>query len=92
MAVHKPGRLQPGARLGVIAPAGSVESTALEAGIAALRAQGYDVELGASVYEQKGYLAGTADRRAAELVSFFRRDDIAAIFCARGGFGSIQTL
>lgn len=92
MAVHKPGRLKPGARIGVIAPAGSVQSGALQAGIAALRAEGFEVALGASVYEQKGYLAGAADKRAADLDSFFRRDDIDAIFCARGGFGSIQTL
>ena len=92
MAVHKPGRLKPGALIGVIAPASSVQSSALQAGIAALRAEGFEVELGASVYEQKGYLAGNADKRAADLDSFFRRDDIDAIFCARGGFGSIQTL
>jgi len=92
LAVHKPGRLQPGALIGVVAPASSVETSALQAGIVALRAEGFEVELGASVYEQKGYLAGTADRRAADLDSFFRRDDIDAIFCARGGFGSIQTL
>jgi muramoyltetrapeptide carboxypeptidase len=84
--------LKPGALIGVIAPASSVQSSALQAGIAALRAEGFEVELGASVYEQKGYLAGTADKRAADLDSFFRRDDIDAIFCARGGFGSIQTL
>ena len=92
MAVHKPRRLKPGALIGVIAPASSVESRALQAGVAALRAEGFEVEIGASVYEQKGYLAGSADKRAADLDGFFRRDDIDAIFCARGGFGSIQTL
>ena len=92
MAVHKPRRLKPGALIGVIAPASSVESGALQTGIAALKAEGFEVEIGASVYEQKGYLAGSADKRAADLDRFFRRDDIDAIFCARGGFGSIQTL
>ena len=92
LAVHKPRRLKPGALIGVIAPASSVESRALQAGIAALKAEGFEVEIGASVYKQKGYLAGSADKRAADLDGFFRRDDIDAIFCARGGFGSIQTL
>jgi len=37
-------------------------------------------------------MAGDAAARARDLVSFFRRGDIDAIFCARGGFGSIQIL
>ena len=92
MAVHKPPRLEPGARIGIVAPAGSVEQAALEAGIAALRAEGFEVEIGAHVLARDGYLAGAAAERAADLLEFFRRGDIAAILCARGGFGSIQLL
>ena len=92
MAVHKPARLRPGGRIGVIAPAGSVAPAALESGVEAISAEGFVVELGAGVYEQKGYLAGDKARRAAELHGFFQRSDINAIFCARGGFGSIQLL
>ena len=33
-----------------------------------------------------------AESRARDLLNFFQRDDIAAIFCARGGFGSVQLL
>jgi muramoyltetrapeptide carboxypeptidase len=90
--VHKPRRLRPGARIGVVAPAGSVESESLEAGIAAIRAEGFEVELSKRVFECKGYLAGAAEERAKDLLDFFRRTDIDAIFCARGGFGSIQML
>ena len=92
MAVHKPPRLKPGARIGVVAPAGSVEPIALRAGVEAIRAEGFEVELGAGIYAQNGYLAGGAQEHAEDLLSFFRRRDIAAIFCARGGFGSIQLL
>src|ERR1044071_8445697 len=92
LSVHKPPRLAPGARIGVIAPAGCVRPEVLQSGIAALAAAGFAVELGANVYREKGYLAGDAAMRAADLVSFFKRNDINAIFCARGGFGSIQLL
>jgi muramoyltetrapeptide carboxypeptidase len=92
LAVHKPARLAPGARIGVIAPAGYVRPEMLQSGIAALAAAGFAVELGANVYQEKGYLAGDAAMRAADLVGFFKRKDIDAIFCARGGFGSIQLL
>ena len=40
----------------------------------------------------KGYLAGDDEKRARDLEAFFCRPDIDAIFCARGGFGSIQLL
>lgn len=92
MAVHKPARLAPGARIGVIAPAGYVRPEMLHSGIAGLAAAGFAVELGANVYQEKGYLAGDAAMRAADLAGFFKRKDIDAIFCARGGFGSIQLL
>jgi muramoyltetrapeptide carboxypeptidase len=90
--VHKPARLKRGGRIGVVAPAGSVEPEALGAGIAAIRAEGFEVELSKGIFECKGYLAGAAKERANDLIDFFRRSDIDAIFCARGGFGSIQML
>ena len=45
-----------------------------------------------AVHDRKGYLAGDEKRRALELKNFFQRSDIDGIFCARGGFGSIQLL
>ena len=92
MVVNKPRRLRPGARVGIVAPAGCVERGPLEAGIAAIRAQGFEVELGPSLFARDGYLAGDAQQRARDLTDFFRRGDIHAIFCARGGFGSVQML
>lgn len=91
-AVNKPRRLVAGARIGVIAPAGCVDEQALEAGVQALRREGFEVELGRCIFARKGYLAGDAKDRAKDLIDFFQRDDIDAVFCARGGFGSVQML
>ncbi|HXG53105.1 MAG TPA: LD-carboxypeptidase [candidate division Zixibacteria bacterium] len=92
MAVNKPPRLVPGDRIGVVAPAGCVDPDALAAGVEALRREGFEVEVSPRAGEKKGYLAGDGRSRAEELLSYFGRGDIAAIFCARGGFGSIQLL
>lgn len=92
LAVHKPLRLKRGGRIGVVAPAGTIEQEPLELGIEAIRAEGFEVELAAHLFESKGYLAGDPKHRAEDLLEFFRRTDIDAIFCARGGFGSIQLL
>ena len=40
----------------------------------------------------QGYLAGDDEARAAELTTFFGRDDIDAIFCLRGGYGTLRIL
>ena len=77
--VHKPGRLKRGGRIGVLATAGIVEPKSLEAGIAAIRAEGFEVELSKRIFDGKGYLAGEPKERATELVDFFRRSDIDAI-------------
>ena len=90
--VHKPASLRRGGRIGIVAPAGCVESEDLAAGLAAIREQCFEVELAPGIHERKGYLAGSGEIRAQDLSAFFLRDDIDAIFCARGGFGSVQLL
>jgi muramoyltetrapeptide carboxypeptidase len=90
--IVKPARLRRGGRIGIVAPAGCVNGDDLATGIAAIRQQGFEVELAPGIHERKGYLAGPGELRAAELSAFFLRDDIDAIFCARGGFGSVQLL
>jgi len=64
----------------------------LLAGAQAIRNEGFAVEFARNIRQQKGYLAGEAYHRARDLTEFFQREDIAAIFCARGGFGSVQLL
>ena len=92
MNLLKPPPLRPGDTIGVIAPAGAVYEDLLARGVRALEASGFRVVLAEGILARKGYLAGTEQQRAETLAHFFERDDIAAIFCARGGFGSIQLL
>ena len=75
-----------------MATAGCVERDALLTGVQAIRDQGFEVELSARIFDSKGYLAGDERNRADDLINFFQRSDISAIFCARGGFGSAQLL
>jgi muramoyltetrapeptide carboxypeptidase len=89
---RKPARLREGDRIGVLAPAGCVQRDALFRGVEAIRDQGFEVELSPRVLDTKGYLAGDELNRADDLINFFQRTDINAIFCARGGFGSAQLL
>ena len=92
METIKPIALKKGDTIGVVAPAGSVQDDQLQAGVDALLRVGFRVELSDGIRERKGYLAGEKEKRAKGLEEFFVREDIRAIFCARGGFGSIQLL
>ena len=92
MVVHKPAPLKKGGRVGVVAPAGCVNDELLLAGVKALQQDGFQVELAPGVRDRKGYLAGDDEKRAQDLEGFFCRADLDAIFCARGGFGSVQLI
>ena len=92
MNLLKPPPLRPGDTIGVVAPAGAVYQDRLAKGVRALEARGFRVELAEGILARKGYLAGSQQQRARTLERFFVRDDISAVFCARGGFGSIQLL
>lgn len=86
--ILKPPPLRRGETIGIVAPASNVKRDELELGIARLRELGYEVVVGSSVYEQDLYFAGSAEARARDLIGMFERDDVRAIVCARGGYGS----
>jgi muramoyltetrapeptide carboxypeptidase len=93
MSLLLPPRLQPGARIGIIAPASPpIDTLRIEAGIDWLHSRGFEVERGVSVDARDGYLAGTDDIRFHDLQSMFADPGIAAIFCLRGGYGSGRLL
>ncbi|MCG8591655.1 MAG: LD-carboxypeptidase [Proteobacteria bacterium] len=79
--------LSPGARIGLAAPAGPVDETRLAEGEAQLRALGYEVRRRSDLTERSGYLAGSDERRAQELMDLVRDPDVGAIVCVRGGYG-----
>jgi muramoyltetrapeptide carboxypeptidase len=84
----KPPALRAGATIGIVAPASNVRQSELEAGCEALRHAGYHPFYFDSIFKQDLYFAGSAERRARELEDMFAREDVHAIVCARGGYGS----
>jgi muramoyltetrapeptide carboxypeptidase len=84
----KPRALLPGDKVGIVAPASNVKREMLEAGCDGLRRAGYEPFYFESILERDLYFAGSVKRRAQELEDMFVRDDVRAIICARGGYGS----
>jgi len=89
--VIRPPRLSPGDVVRVIAPSGPVPREAFLAGAAALRTR-YDVRYDDRVFERSGYLAGSDERRLAELAAALADPDARAIIMARGGYGLLRLL
>jgi|SRR5579872_1607712 muramoyltetrapeptide carboxypeptidase len=84
----KPPALRPGDTVGIVAPASNVNQADLEAGCEALRLAGYRPFYFDSILDRDLYFAGSLARRVRELEDMFRRDDVRAIVCARGGYGA----
>jgi muramoyltetrapeptide carboxypeptidase len=84
----QPRALRPGDKVGIVAPASNVKREVLEAGCDGLRRAGYEPFYLESILDRDLYFAGSVERRVRELEEMFLRDDIRAIVCARGGYGS----
>ncbi|MHC0431961.1 S66 peptidase family protein [Streptomyces sp. O3] len=86
----RPRRLAAGDRVAVVAPCGPVREDRLQAGLDVLR--GWDLEpiLAPHVLDahpEFDYLAGADADRARDLRDAWCDPDVAAVFCARGGYG-----
>jgi len=78
--------------IGIFAPSSPVESDRLGRGIRYLESHGYRTKTTKSCYASLNYLAGTGEERAADLMQLVNDPQVDAIFCTRGGFGSIMML
>lgn len=93
MMLPKP--LKPGACVGLIAPSSPVTPEEREDCVTQLKDMGFLPQLGEALGQDnnlRGYLAGNAADRAADVNRMFADPRIDGIFCVRGGYGSSQIL
>ncbi|AOR31159.1 LD-carboxypeptidase [Streptomyces fodineus] len=87
----RPERLAPGARVAVVATSGPVPEERLQAGLDVLRGWDLDPVVAPHVLDRHGelgYLAGSDAGRAADLQAAWCDPSVAAVMCARGGYGA----
>jgi len=84
----KPPALRKGDKVGIVASASNIKRELLERGCEGLRRLGYEPFYFDSILERDLYFAGSVERRTRELEEMFVREDVRAIICARGGYGS----
>jgi muramoyltetrapeptide carboxypeptidase len=89
-ALTRPRRLAAGDRVVVVSPSGPVPKDRLDIGCAILRGWGLDVVVAPhalDVHDRFGYLAGGDADRAGDLQDAWLDPSVAAVLCARGGYG-----
>ncbi|MET9408576.1 LD-carboxypeptidase [Streptomyces sp. NPDC002935] len=87
----RPARLAAGAGVAVVATSGPVPEERLGAGLDILRGWDLDPVVAPHVLDRHsefGYLAGTDADRAADFQAAWCDPDVAAVLCARGGYGA----
>ena len=88
----RPRSLRPGATIAVVAPAGPAREERAQAGLALLRDAGYSVRFVEPAAGPRPYLAGTDEARASSVADAIADPTVDAIWCLRGGFGTVRTL
>lgn len=85
--------LQPGDRLTVVSPSGSLRELAdLQKGVDIWRSWGYEVIFSQGYHNRFGYLAGTDQQRRQDLLHAWLDPQCKGILCSRGGYGSARLL
>ena len=89
----KPKALNLGDCIGIISPSSPVKQKVFEEGLKYLYSLGFKVKVGKYALEKsQGFLAGSQEQRLDDLHQMFQDATIHAIFCSRGGHGSLSLL
>lgn len=85
-----PPHLKPGDCVYITAPAKSIDQSAVDYAAHWLEKQGYRVQLSAHCVGQHHYFSGTDEQRRDDMQRAIDDPEIKAIWCARGGYGSVR--
>lgn len=86
-------RLQKGDTIGFIGPSGMVRTEgSIERAIEATEKMGFKVKRGISCGAVYGYLSGSDELRARDINDMFLDDEVDAIFCLKGGYGTMRMM
>ncbi|MEZ4757385.1 MAG: LD-carboxypeptidase [Flavobacteriales bacterium] len=92
MPVLIPPALRPGDTIAIVPTARAITVEELREGIALAESWGLKVKLGAGIGRKHFQQAGTAEERASDLQTALDDPTVRAIWCARGGYGTVHLL
>ncbi len=87
--IEQPPFLQKGDTIGIVCPAGYMAAEKAQTCIETLQAWGYKVKLGKTLGSNSTtYFAGTDEERLTDLQLMLDDDEVQAVLCGRGGYGT----
>ena len=87
-----PKKIKVGDKIGIISTARKINLEELTPAIKMLEIWGLQVVLGLNLFEVDNQFSGTVKQRTADLQAMIDDESIAAILCARGGYGTVQLI
>ncbi len=85
-----PDYLKKGSKIAIVAPARKISRNEIAAAVQWIEEKGFVAVYDDRLFAEYHQLAGDDDFRASVLQDYLDRDDIDAILCARGGYGTIR--
>jgi len=90
--MEKPQALKTGDKVGIISTARKISLEEVQPAINLLTDWGLEVVLGENLFAEDHQFAGTKVQRLADFQQALNNDEIKAVFCARGGYGTVQLI
>jgi muramoyltetrapeptide carboxypeptidase len=88
-----PPLLKQGDKVAIVAPAKKLSPVELDAAVAVVKSWGLRVSIGLHVHtNDHSYLSATDEKRLSDLQSAIDDDEVRAILCVRGGYGSTRII
>lgn len=88
--MFRPPYLHPGDKVALVSPAGAIDAGYISDAVTILRAWGLEPVIGTNALATYGYFAGTDEQRMHDMQWAMDSEEIRAIFCTRGGYGSMR--
>jgi muramoyltetrapeptide carboxypeptidase len=88
----RPPRLDPGARIALVAAAGPLPEGALDRAVRRVEEWGWEPVVGEHAGGRHGFLSAPDEQRAADLNAALRSDRVDGIWLLRGGYGTLRIL
>lgn len=84
--------LNEGDTIGICAPAKAIDQELIDQATAFLEENGFKVKVSKHCAGRHNYFSGTIEERLSDFQSLLDDTDVKAIWCARGGYGTVQIL
>ena len=85
-----PAYLKPGDIIGITCPAGYITREEIQPAVRIMESWGFNIRIGKTVGARDYTFGGTDAERAADLQAMLNDDNIKAIMCGRGGYGTAR--